>query len=114
MATMFSVQKTERTKTRQLPLLPRIGVVVDVAGRKFTFRYAPLLETALNVKSRGLTLKALRTVVSEQLAEIKFPASLEAGLAAVRNLRPTKAQATRGVKKASPKAAAKKAEPAPV
>lgn len=94
MATMFSMKKTERSKTRRLPLLPRVGLVVDVAGRTFTFKYASLLETAMNVRDRGLPLSAFRKVLTEELAEIKFSALVERGLAAVKKS-PAKAAAAK-------------------
>jgi hypothetical protein len=78
MANMFSVNKAERSKLRKLPLLPRIGLTVDVAGRQFTYKHAPILETLLNVRERGFSVKNLVRVASEQLAEIGFPRGAKA------------------------------------
>jgi len=73
MANMFSVTKAERSRLRRLAFLPRIGVVVEVAGRRFSYKQAPLLETLLNLKDRGFSVTNLVTLAKEQLAEIAFP-----------------------------------------
>lgn len=115
MANMFSVTKTESSRLRKLPLLPRFGIMVDVAGLRFTYKHAPLLETVLNARERGLSVTNLLKVAREQLAEIDFPAATKRALSVVKSSREAKAGATvkaAPVKKAPAKAAAKKkAEP---
>ncbi len=102
MANMFSVNKAERTKTRKLPLLPRFGVTVEIAGRQFTYKQVPFIETVLNLRERGFTVKNLVKLAAEELAEIRFPAG-ERPLATVKDLH------AKGAKKApAAKAAAKK------
>ena len=89
MATMLSVQKSERSKLRKLPFLPRFGFTIEVAGRQLTYRQVPLLETLLNARERGLTLKNLLSVAAEALDEVRFPAGAgRSPLAAVRDLAP--------------------------
>ena len=56
MAYTFYVQKSERTKLRRLPFLPRFGITVEAFGRQLTFKQVPLLETLLNLRDRGLSL----------------------------------------------------------
>lgn len=106
MATMFSMHKSERTKLRRLPFLPRIGIVVDFAGQRLTLKHAPLLETALNLRDRGFNLKNLRKVLAEELNEIRFP--VERGMAAVASLKTVVPEAAKIVKKGAAKAAAAK------
>ena len=69
----FSVDRTKTTRTRKLPLLPRVGFVVDVAGRRFTWRSAPLIETLLNLMEWGMTRSNFEKIQGEQLREIEFP-----------------------------------------
>ena len=113
MANMFCVHKAERTKMRKLPFLPRIGITIDVAGRQFIYKQSPILETVLNLRDRGFSLKNLAKAAAEELDEIRFPI-VKRGLAAVKDLH---AKVTEGkpVKKAPANAAAKKkAEAAPL
>jgi hypothetical protein len=115
MANMFSVQKSERSPLRRLPLLPRVGIVVDVAGRQFSFKHVPILETLLIARERGLTMKNLVKVASEALSEVAFPKPDAKG-AAVTPLKKVDAErqgaSAKSVKKPAAKAAAakKKAE----
>jgi hypothetical protein len=89
MATTFTVHKAERTKT---PYLPRIGLVVELGGRKLTFKFAPQFESLQDLKLPPF---------AEKVAE--------RAMAKVRTLRPkSKFQSARIVKKAQPKAASKK------
>lgn len=73
MINLFRVDKSGKSRTRKIPLLPRFGLVVDVAGRRISFRHAPLIETMVNLVERGPTLSNLQKIVSEQLHEISFP-----------------------------------------
>lgn len=70
---LFRVEKSQKSNTRKVPFLPRFGVVVDIAGRRLSFRQAPFTETIVNLIERGPTLSNLQNIVSEQLNEIKFP-----------------------------------------
>lgn len=111
MANMFKVIKSEPSKSRKLPFLPRVGLVVDAFGLQFVFKGVPLAETFLSARERGLTLANLRKAAEDQLAEVTFPKVL-GRLAMVKNLAKTKEEKT-PVKKSAPKAAAtpkKKAE----
>jgi hypothetical protein len=111
MANMFSVNKAERSKLRKLPLLPRIGLTVEIAGRQFTYKHAPLLETILNARERGFSVKNLVRVASEQLAEIGFPKAGKPAVSVVKGGKDAKAAGDEHVsativKKAPSKAAA--------
>ena len=110
MANGFWILKSERTKLRKLPFLPRIGLVVDVAGRRFVFKHAPLAETLLNARERGFSLKNLKKVADEELAEISLSASMKKGLAVVKSIRDQVVESAPvgKMKKATSKAASKK------
>jgi len=69
----FTIEKTKTTRTRKFSALPRIGIVLDVAGRKVVWRYAPLLETLLNLIERGVSRSNLEKIENEQMHEITFP-----------------------------------------
>ena len=73
MAYTFYVQKTERTKLRRLPFLPRFGITVETFGRQFTFKQVPLLETLLNLRDRGFSLSNFRKLAKDEWDEIRFP-----------------------------------------
>ena len=73
MAYTFYVQKSERTKLRRLPFLPRFGITVETFGRQLTFKQVPLLETLLNLRDRGLSLSNFRRLAKEEWDEIRFP-----------------------------------------
>ncbi len=70
---LFRVERTDKSRSRKFPLLPRIGIVVDFAGRSFSFRHAPLVETLLNLLERGPSRSNLEKIVTEQLYEISLP-----------------------------------------
>jgi hypothetical protein len=70
---LFKVEKVTKSTTRKFPFLPRFGVVVDVAGKRISFRQVPILETMLNLLERGPSLSNLQNIVSEQIQEVKFP-----------------------------------------
>ena len=88
MSASFTVNKSERSRLRRIPLLPRLGFTLDIAGRQFTFKTAPLLETFLNWRDLGFTVANFRKVTSEELSEISFPGRKAQTIAAVKNLRP--------------------------
>ncbi len=70
---LFRMERSEKSRSRKLPLLPRVGIVIDFAGRQFSFRHAPLLETLLNLMERGATRSNFEKIVTEQLYEISLP-----------------------------------------
>lgn len=70
---IFRVEPSEKSRSRKFPLLPRIGIVVDVAGKQFSFRHAPLIETLVNLLERGANRANLEKIVTEQLYEISLP-----------------------------------------
>lgn len=97
MATGFTMHKAERTKLRRFPFLPRVGFTLEIAGRQFTFKQAPLMETFFNWRDLGFTMANFKKVVAEELNEISFPLSRKAQtIAAIKNLRP-KAVGAKGV-----------------
>lgn len=66
----LSVQKAKQTSTRKLKFLPRIGLTLDFAGKQFTFRQAPFLESVANMKTKKFSLENLRAVSNQILDEI--------------------------------------------
>ena len=72
----FHWQKKKPTEHRKLPLLPRFGFYVELGGWAVTFKKISVLETLLNLASRGVSKKILEEMDKEQkkqLAEIQFP-----------------------------------------
>jgi hypothetical protein len=107
---MLEMHKSKRTATRKLPFLPRVGLTVDFAGRHFAFRYAPMLETLMNVRERGFSVKNALSVLRAQLDEVGFPSLAPRKAVSVVEASGVETPAQR---KAAPKAAAKrKGEPA--
>lgn len=70
MALRLSVQKTKQTSTRKLKFLPRVGLTLDLAGRQFTFKQAPFLESVVNMKKKKFNLENLRAISNQILDEI--------------------------------------------
>ena len=70
---LFRVEKTDKSRSRKFSLLPRVGFVIDFAGRSYSFRHAPLLETLMNLLERGPSRANLQKIVTEQLYEISLP-----------------------------------------
>jgi hypothetical protein len=70
---LFRVDPSEKSRSRKFSWLPRFGIVVDFAGRRFSLRHAPLLETVANLIERGPTRSNLEKIVTEQLYEISLP-----------------------------------------
>ncbi|MES2746701.1 MAG: hypothetical protein V4655_14810 [Bdellovibrionota bacterium] len=70
---IFRVDSSDKSRSRKFPLLPRIGIVVDIGGKRFSFRHAPLIETLLNLLERGASKSNLDKIVTEQLYEISLP-----------------------------------------
>lgn len=103
MASMLRLLKAETTKLRRVKFLPRVGLTVELGGRVLVFKHTPALETLLNLKARGFSLKNLSKLAIEELEEIRFPV-LKVGLAAVKDL----SEKAKVIKKAPARAAAKK------
>ncbi len=74
---LFRVDRSEKSRSRKFSWLPRLGIVVDFGGRRFSFRHAPLLETFLNLVERGVTRSNLEKIVTEQLYEISLPSLIQ-------------------------------------
>lgn len=73
MSVEFFNRKRKKTKSRQLPFLPRIGIYVDWAGYESVFKFAPPIEAAMLLPERGMSVYQLIKISKEQLSEIKFP-----------------------------------------
>ena len=74
MGIQFEVDKKKPSKTRKLPFLPRIGIYIDFGGREFVYKQTSLLETALNLQERGISMSNWMKLMVEQFSEIEFPA----------------------------------------
>jgi hypothetical protein len=70
---LFKVEAAPKSTTRKAPLLPRFGFVVDIAGKRVSFRQVPITETILNLLERGPSLKNLKKIAQEQIYEVTFP-----------------------------------------
>jgi hypothetical protein len=93
MAIQISVVDSRPSKTRRFPLLPRVGLVVDMAGKQFVYKHAPVSETLMNLYDRGFSVANMMALAAEQFAEIRFPEatrSLKAAAAKVRGARSRK------------------------
>jgi long-subunit acyl-CoA synthetase (AMP-forming) len=107
MAIAFTISKIKASSSRKLPLLPRLGLVVDFAGMQVAIRSVPMIETLLAARAKGgISLNNLRTVATEALEEVRMPAAIGRGLAVVQSLG-AKAK-TKAVKKSAAKAAAER------
>ena len=73
MINLFKIERLKPTKTRKLPLLPRLGIVVELGGRRFSYRQVPLFETLVNLMERGPSFSNLQKIVMEQLYEVNLP-----------------------------------------
>ena len=73
MANILCVEKSKKSKVRRLAFLPRFGLTVDIGGRQFIYRQAPMLETVVNLFHRGFSMKNLMNVAHDQLSEIELP-----------------------------------------
>jgi hypothetical protein len=71
----IQVERKKASKTRKLPFLPRLGIYLDVGGREIIYKQAPVLETVMNLKERGMSIANLFKIAIEQMAEIEFPAA---------------------------------------
>ncbi len=58
---------------KRLEFLPRLGIVVDFAGREFSLRQAPFLETLVNLRGKKANLRNWLEVAVVQLREIRLP-----------------------------------------
>ena len=76
MAYQFSVHNFKPTLTRKLPMLPRFAFYLDIAGKQFVYKQTPILETLLNLREQGFTVKNLMSVATQQFNEIVFPSGL--------------------------------------
>lgn len=72
MSNMISVEKSKPSTVRRFSLLPRVGLVIDFAGKQLTYRHVPTLETLLNLRKRGFSMKNFVDIVFEQLSEISL------------------------------------------
>lgn len=75
MAISLCVKKSRESKIRRLSFLPRIGVSIDFAGKKYAYKQAPLLEAVVNLFDRGFSMKNLMEVAKDQLGEIELTPS---------------------------------------
>ena len=114
MSLHFAFTKVARSELRKLPLLPRIAFTVEFGGRKLTIRATPTLETLLNLKEKGFSIRNLRRLAEDELSEITLPALrkpaavVKKGLAQVKSIKDKAAGAAKPLRKSPAKAALKK------
>lgn len=73
MVSVFRIEQSRKTRSRKLPWLPRVGFVLDIGGRRISYRQAPVLETLFNLLERGASKTNLNKIIAEQLYEICLP-----------------------------------------
>ncbi len=73
MVNILRIERSKRTRSRKLPYLPRIGIVIDFGGRRISYRQAPIIETILNLIERGASRSNFDKIITEQLYEIALP-----------------------------------------
>jgi hypothetical protein len=78
MANMFKAEKMPRPLKNRWPLLPRIGLVVDFGGTKYSYKYVSVIETMASLVSDGpITLSRFKKLIQAQFQEVEF-ASMKA------------------------------------
>jgi hypothetical protein len=70
MSSSISFEKTPKNDTRSLPFLPRIGLVIDFGGRRFSYRKVSIFETLWNMRR---TKKGLVETSLELLSQVELP-----------------------------------------
>ncbi|MCB9229381.1 MAG: hypothetical protein H6618_07195 [Deltaproteobacteria bacterium] len=73
MGTEFFIHRRKKSRSRQVPVLPRIGIYIDWAGYETVFKYSPLLEALLQLQEKGISVYNLIRISKEHLSEITFP-----------------------------------------
>lgn len=74
MAFIFKAEKMPSPQKNRLPFLPRIGVVVDFGGTKYSYKYVSVLETMASIVTDGpITLSKFKKIITMQFKEIEFP-----------------------------------------
>ena len=74
MAIFFRAERIPKTKLKRLPMLPRIGIVFDFAGKRYSYKYVSVVDTIASVVSDGpITLSNFKKVIKAQFEEIEFP-----------------------------------------
>ncbi len=74
MANFFKAEKMPKTLKNRWSLLPRIGLVVDFAGTKYSYKYVSVIETMAAMISEGpITLSRFKKLINTQFKEIEFP-----------------------------------------
>lgn len=66
--------KSEKTETRPFSFLPRIGLVIEVGGKKLSYRQASLSEAVGKLFKKGFTLNNLVETANEQFKDIQLSA----------------------------------------
>lgn len=73
MAIEFKAEKMPVPKKNRWPYFPRIGVVVDFGGTKYSYKYVSILETMASLVNDGpVTLSKFKKIMTMQFKEIEF------------------------------------------
>jgi hypothetical protein len=72
MAMIVSLEKAKESKLKRLKWLPRIGLMIDVAGYRLSYRNVPIAETVLNLFETGFSMKNLMKVSTQQCREVEL------------------------------------------
>ena len=78
MAMFFKAERIPKTKLNRLPILPRLGIVFDFAGKRYCYKYVSVIDTLATLVSEGpVTLSNFKRVIKSQFEEIEFPSNSE-------------------------------------
>lgn len=65
----LNIKEAKKSAVRRLSYLPRLGVTVDFAGKKFEYRYAPISELLYNLCHDGFSSENFKRIVVSQFSE---------------------------------------------
>lgn len=72
MAIQLNVTRAPETRLKRLKGLARVGLTLDFMGYRIEYKYAPVLETLLNVRAQK---KGLAEIAKAQFAEMATPSA---------------------------------------
>ena len=68
----FSVEKMRKNPSRRFPLFPRFGFVIEIGGRRISYRQASLFEAFYDLFDKGPTVSNWQKIRKRLLDEIRL------------------------------------------